>query len=167
MKKMYLAVVAIMIVGELQVAWGETVRVDGHEKTLPDFDAAKVIFKVDYETGTLDSGVPGVAGVRPPADDAITISSNIVRSGKYAICHRVGYSKKYRSRNALRSESSNMDVDGPVRYGEGDYHQYRFSYYIPKESYGDRVGINFQFKRFMGRPDRILVFGAADKDKGR
>lgn len=157
MKHVYRALLAILVPGTLHLAWGQAVPVEGHEKTLPDFDAAEVIFKVDYESGTLDSGVPGVAAVRPEADDSIVISSDIVRSGKYAVRHRVGYSPKYRSRNALRAESSNMHTDGPVRYSEGDYHQYRYSYYVPKDSYGNRVGLVWQFKRFMGRPDRIIV----------
>ena len=150
---------SLLIAASSQATWGQAVPVEGHEKELPDFDAAKVIFKVDYESGTLDSGVPGVAAVRPQADDSILISTDIVRSGKYAVRHRVGYSPKYRSRNALRAESSNMHTDGPVRYGEGDYHQYRYSYYVPKDSYGNRVGIVWQFKRFMGRPDQIIVLG--------
>lgn len=115
------------------------------------------VLRVDYETGTLSSGVPGVSAKKPAASDSIAISTDIVRSGKYAVRHKVGRGGDYHSAGATRAESHTMGLGGLSRYRDGDYYQYRFSIYLPKSYEGGTSDIIWQFKRFAGGPDQIVV----------
>ena len=89
----------------------------------------EIVFTADYESGTENSGNPGIEAYSPPAEDAISISDLVARSGDYAINHRVRFRDDYISADRYRSETNTIGVP-ESRYNDGDKFKYQFSIYL-------------------------------------
>lgn len=96
--------------------------------------------RMDYESGTLDSGVEGLSTTHATAPDA----SDVVRPGRggsYAVQHKVTLGDPgYESNGAPRSESA-TDLLPSGRFDVGDVQRYEFSVllkdwqpYVPGDS---------------------------------
>ena len=113
---------------------------------------AAVVLGADYEDGTLTSGVPGLAAVKPPAGDAFSVSSRYARVGTHSLCTKIADSADYYSDGNHRAETNALKVAG-ARFGQGYRFRYRFSVLIPPEwedDSRDSIDIIFQFKRTSG-----------------
>ncbi|MFJ6609689.1 heparin lyase I family protein [Streptomyces sp. NPDC091289] len=98
--------------------------------------AAEDRLQVDYESGTLDSGVAGLTTTKATARDA----SGVVRpahQGTYAVQHKVTLDDPgYESNDAPRSESA-TDLLPAGRFAVGDEQRYEFSVLLKDwEPYG-------------------------------
>ena len=126
--------------------------------------SASTILTVDYETGTLNSGVMGVSATLPPATDAITISSDYMRSGLYSVRSKVAYNSDYISDGNYRAETNTMAFL-PSRYSAGDQDRYRFSLCLDPSWIADTrdsIDIVWQFKRFSSSPDMFVAVKGLD-----
>jgi len=131
---------------------------------IPLNNANGTILFADYESGGLNSGVAGLQALSPPADDAITMSSIISRSGQFSVNHRIQKSDDYVSAGAWRAESNSIDLR-KSRYDQGDYTRYQFSIYLPtswKIDNKNSIDAIWQWKRFSSRPDMFVLIRGAD-----
>ncbi|MFJ7414914.1 heparin lyase I family protein [Streptomyces sp. NPDC098077] len=96
------------------------------ETATPPAPSAADRLRVDYESGTLDSGVEGLTTTKAAAPDA----SGVVRpahEGAYAVQHKVTLGDPaYESNGAPRSESA-TDLLPSGRFVVGDEQRYEFS----------------------------------------
>jgi hypothetical protein len=84
------------------------------------------ILNVDYETGTLNSGITGLGVTNATAADAAYMVSPGA-TGNYAIAHKMVYGDStYVSDGSYRSESDAVDIKS-ARYFPGDERRYEFS----------------------------------------
>lgn len=120
------------------------------------------ILIVDYESGELTSGVPGVSAEPPPAADSIIIDTSVVRSGNYSVRSKVTNDPSYWSFGDQPRAESNSMAFLPSRYSGGDQIRYNFSFYLdpswevePQSS--TAIDIIWQFKRFNGGPDMFIA----------
>lgn len=82
--------------------------------------------KVDYESGTLDSGVDGLTTTHATASDASAVVRS-AHSGSYAVQHKVTLGDPgYESNGAPRSESA-TDLLPSGQFNAGDVRRYEFS----------------------------------------
>lgn len=92
----------------------------------PAADDAMENLRVNYESGTLNSGVDGLSTTAAMAPDA----SGVVQPGSgssYAVQHKVTLGDPaYESNGAPRSESA-TDLIEAGRFDVGDEHRYEFS----------------------------------------
>ncbi|WP_017259819.1 heparin lyase I family protein [Pedobacter arcticus] len=90
--------------------------------------SGQVLMNVDYENGTVTSGVHGVEGTgidNPPADAVYMVQPGA--TGNYAIAHKIiGGDNDYFSNDSYRSESSALQ-NFQARFYPGDVHRYEFS----------------------------------------
>ncbi len=119
------------------------------------------LLNVNYESGTLNSGITGVNPTNATASDAAYI---VGLSGTYRIAHKVTLGlPDYYSNEAYRSESD-ADYASNARYIPGDERRYEFSLLLKdwqewnsaNPAYGDNI---FQLKVSGGAlvPVRILT----------
>lgn len=112
---------------------------------------------VDYETGTRDSGVPGLTLSGASAPDAEFVAADLPRSGRFAIAHKVALDDPaYVSDGAPRSEAaSNRAANGTYR--PGDHRRYTVSVLLKDWEDWNQVSapldIVWQFKHVGGGPD--------------
>lgn len=121
---------------------------------------------IGYETGTLDSGYPGLIATQAPAADAAYLVSDLPRSGRYAIAHKVSLrDPAYVSFGAPRSESVagqvRIDGDRPGQYQPGQRRLYTFSLLLKDWEDWTATGpapvdILWQFKHYNGGPDMFV-----------
>ncbi|MEH6415683.1 heparin lyase I family protein [Pseudomonas sp. CGJS7] len=123
---------------------------------------------IGYETGSHDSGYPGLIATHASAADAASIVSDQPRSGRFAQAHKVTWrNPAYTSAGAPRSESTASDVRGPGntlpgRYAAGQHRRYTFSVLLKDWEPWLRgrsdapVDIVWQFKHFSGSPDMFV-----------
>lgn len=107
------------------------------------------ILHVDYETGTLDSGVTNILVVPPQNPDAITISQS-ARFGHFAVKTTVGFSEDYVTAGKPRAETATMKIPESF-YSAGEKWEYCFSLMLDHGWLIDPSGaaeIIWQFKRF-------------------
>lgn len=84
------------------------------------------ILNIDYETGTLNSGITGISSSHATAADA-NYMVQPGATGNYAIAHKVVYGDNaYYSDGAYRSESDAIALTA-ARYAPGDERRYEFS----------------------------------------
>ncbi|WP_074864206.1 heparin lyase I family protein [Lysobacter enzymogenes] len=113
--------------------------------------------RVDYETGTRDSGVPALTLSGASAADAEFVATDLPRSGRFAIGHKVALdAPAYVSNDAPRSETaSNRAANGTYR--PGDHRRYTVSVLLKDWEDWNRVSapldIVWQFKHVGGGPD--------------
>ena len=122
------------------------------------------ILTVDYETGELTSGVPGLGATMPPAADAMTINSNIVRSGSYSFRSKVQYSTNYISAGSWRAEEDTIGVL-PTHYNWGDRVDYQFSICLDSSWQSDNRNSDYiihQWKRYGTGPDMFVDVKGTD-----
>jgi len=145
--------------------YSQDVQQDDPPESLPLAPVGNdVIFIADYEYGDVNSGVDGLQAFSPPADNAITVSSEYSRSGQYSINHRVRKSNDYISAGAWRAESNSISLR-KSRYDQGDKIRYQFSIYLPsswKIDDKDSIDAIWQWKRFSSRPDMFVLIRGAD-----
>jgi hypothetical protein len=123
---------------------------------------SELILRVDYEAGQLSSDNEVVADL-PPAKDAISISDQEARGGKFCVRTKVANSADYISHGKHRAETTVMKLRS-VRYNEDDVFRYRFSLRLSDDwqiegklpDDRDSVDIIWQFKRFEGGPDMFI-----------
>ena len=119
----------------------------------------EVVFIANYESGAENSGNSGIEAFSPPAEDAISVSSSIVREGNYSINHRVRFSDDYISAGRQRAESNTLGLPEAL-YNEGDKRRYQFSIFLetpwPIDTQ-DSLEIIWQWKRFGGGPDMFVL----------
>ena len=130
----------------------------------PPASGPEAVALINYETGTLDSGISGVKAHLPKAIDAITVASNITRTGKFAVRSKLSLDDSYISHGAHRAESNSMRLL-KTRYNEGDQLRYQFSIYLPLNWQVDTresIDIIWQFKRFEGQPDMFVAIKGKD-----
>lgn len=85
-----------------------------------------VLLDVNYENGTLNSGIPGVNPTNATASDAVYMVQPGA-TGQYAIAHKVVYGDQgYYSNENWRSESD-ADRFQAARFWPGDERRYEFS----------------------------------------
>lgn len=86
--------------------------------------ARSALLDIDYQDGSLDSGIPGLTTTHATAHDA----SSVVRSGgDYAITHKVTLGDPgYESDGAPRSESATNNIPQGI-FHVGDVRRYEFS----------------------------------------
>lgn len=96
-------------------------------------EVAGVLLEVDYESGTLDSGIPGMDSTHATADDASYIVDDGSNGSDYAVAHKVTLGDPgYYSEGAYRSESSTAYLEeGQIH--PGDEHRYEFSIKLPED----------------------------------
>ncbi|UZW58902.1 heparin lyase I family protein [Lysobacter enzymogenes] len=118
------------------------------------------LLRVDYETGTIDSGIPDLNTSDASAADAIFVSET-ARAGRYAIAHKVVLDDPaYVSEGKPRSESAALRTL-PARYRSGDHRRYAFSVMLKDwEDYTAgriaSVDIVWQFKHTQGGADMFV-----------
>lgn len=118
------------------------------------------LLRVDYESGTIDSGIPDLSTSDASAADAIFVSDT-ARAGRYAIAHKVVLDDPaYVSEGKPRSESAALSIL-PARYRSGDHRRYAFSLMLKDwEDYTAgsiaSVDIVWQFKHTQGGPDMFV-----------
>jgi len=121
----------------------------------------RLLLNVGYETGTLDSGIPGLQATAASAPDAAFISSAYARSGHYSIAHKVVLNDPaYVSAGAPRSESATDDISSTF-YSAGLERRYEFSFLLanwqPWDGLATPVDIIWQFKRFGSAADMFVA----------
>jgi hypothetical protein len=133
----------------------------------PAVPAQTTLLHIDYETGTQDSGIPGMIGTDAPAADAASMVSDKPRSGRFAIAHKVTLrNPDYVSFGAPRSESTAGPVvvggTRPGQYAPGQHRLYTFSLMLKDwepwlpTSGSAPIDILWQFKHFNGGPDLMI-----------
>lgn len=117
--------VPVLLCHAAQAAPGTTACA-GSSATAAAGPAATEILRVDYESGTLDSGVPGLTTTHATAPDA----SGVVQPGhdsSYAVQHKVTLGDPgYVSDGAPRSESATDQLTNG-QFNVGDMQRYEFS----------------------------------------
>ncbi|NEP13458.1 MAG: hypothetical protein F6K14_25275 [Symploca sp. SIO2C1] len=118
------------------------------------------ILKVDYESGTSDSGIKGLKATHAKAADAAFISRDYSRSGDYSIGHKVVLGDStYQSNNSYRSESDTIEIIS-TRYEPGMEIKYQFSVLLNNwEDWSGKdipIDIIWQFKHTQGEPDAVI-----------
>lgn len=125
------------------------------------------LLDIGFETGTGDSGYPGLVATHATADDASYIVSDSARSGRYAQAHKVTWSDPaYTSFGAPRSEATAAgiraaDKSRPGQYAAGQHRRYTFSVMLKDwepwlATTATPVDILWQFKHFGGGPDMFV-----------
>ncbi len=166
--KLLPALAALLLCPALSVGADERpaseTRVTRHapENSVFQESGSKLILRVDYESGDLSTNKDVVADL-PPARDAISISDQEARGGKFCVRTKVANSPDYISHGKHRAETTVMKWM-PVRYNEGDVFRYRFSVRLSDDwqiegklpDDRDSVDIIWQFKRFEGGPDVFI-----------
>jgi hypothetical protein len=118
------------------------------------------LLRVDYESGTIDSGIPDLNTSDASAPDASFVVET-ARAGRYAIAHKVVLDDPaYVSEGTPRSESAALRIL-PARYRSGDHRRYAFSLLLQDwEDYTagsiPSVDIVWQFKHTQGGPDMFV-----------
>ncbi|MBN7136565.1 hypothetical protein A7A76_17605 [Lysobacter enzymogenes] len=118
------------------------------------------LLHVDYESGTIDSGIADLDASDASAPDAVFVSET-ARAGRYAIGHKVVLDDPaYVSDGKPRSESAALRTL-PTRYRSGDHRRYAFSLMLKDwEDYTAgsiaSVDIVWQFKHTQGGPDMFV-----------
>ncbi len=93
----------------------------------PANPAYKLIYDINYESGTIQSGYPGLVTTHATAADASYIV-NEARSGKHAVAHKVTLDNDgYFSDGSWRSETADLGIKEPNLFQIGDHHRYEFS----------------------------------------
>jgi hypothetical protein len=132
--------------------------------TQDDLPPGKVVLDVNYETGTLNSGIRGLDATLARAPDAARIVDGAARSGRYAISHKVTlHDPAYVSAGAPRSESDTNHWEigqGATRHRPGMHAIYTVSLML-KDWQRWRGGahptdILWQFKHTHGSPDGFV-----------
>jgi len=127
---------------------------------LSSAQAQTPLLRVDYESGTTDSGIPDLSTTDASAPDASFITET-ARAGRYAIAHNVVLDDPaYVSEGKPRSESAALKIL-PARYRSGDHRRYAFSLLLQDwEDYVagsiPSVDIVWQFKHTQGGPDMFV-----------
>lgn len=122
--------------------------------------AQTLLLQVDYESGTIDSGIPNLTTSDASAPDASFVVET-ARAGRYAIAHKVVLDDPaYVSEGKPRSESAALSIL-PARYRSGDHRRYAFSLMLKDwEDYTagsiPSVDIVWQFKHTQGGPDMFV-----------
>ena len=130
----------------------------------PAVASGQDVFSVDYENGAVDSDVPGLAAVKPRAQDAIGVSGLYAKNGQGSLRSKIMFSDDYVSDGAHRAESNTIKIKSS-RYGEGDHFRYHFSVLLAPDWVADTrdsIDIIFQFKRFTGHPDMFVAVKGRD-----
>ena len=125
---------------------------------------ASPILTVDYETGELTSGIPGIGATMPLAADAMTINSNIVRSGSYSFRSKVQHNTNYISDGNYRAEEDTIGVL-PTHYNWGDRVNYQFSICLDSSWQSDNRNSDYivhQWKRYNLGPDMFVDVKGTD-----
>ncbi|MEU6767769.1 heparin lyase I family protein [Streptomyces sp. NPDC046853] len=92
----------------------------------PRPQGAQALLDVDYESGTLDSGIAGLTTTHAKADDASRVE-NGGDGSSHSVSHKVTLNDDaYVSDGAPRSESANNELK-ESRIQVGDVHRYEFS----------------------------------------
>ncbi len=118
---------------------------------------ASTILNVDYATGEMTSGIPGLTSTNAAAPDAARIETDYSRSGGFAISHKVVLDDvDYNSNGSPRSESDTVSILN-TRYEPGMHRKYEFSFLLKDwEDWGGEFipnDIIWQFKHTGGGPD--------------
>ncbi|BAV99257.1 heparin lyase I family protein [Lysobacter enzymogenes] len=122
---------------------------------------------IGYETGTDDSGYPGLVATEAVAADAAYLALDQPRSGRYALAHKVTWrDPAYTSFGAPRSEATASGIRGPGntrpgQYAAGQHRRYTFSILLKDwepwvATTAAPVDILWQFKHFGGGPDMFV-----------
>ncbi|NGM62859.1 hypothetical protein G5B30_13155 [Sphingobacterium sp. SGG-5] len=160
--KNYLLAICILLAiaccGKKEVASPPTDKKEGTKTWLPKDEnpVNDTILNVDYESGTLNSGIVGIRGtVAPGADAAYIISPS--RNSTRGIAHKVTLGEAdYYSAEAYRSEADALEYL-PALFFPGMERRYEFSVYLRDwepwntvdTPYGDNI---FQLKVSGGDP---------------
>lgn len=122
-----------------------------------------LVLDANYETGTLSSGIEGVAGTRATGADAARIVADVARSGRFAISHKVTLDDPaYVSAGSARSESDTLHgVISATHYRPGVHATYSFSLLLKdwqewREGGAHPTDILWQFKHTNGGPDAFV-----------
>ena len=157
----------LLSISQLQAAEsfpkGATAVPPGPENELFRADQSELVLRVDYESGDLNQAGEGVVAELPTAQDAIAISDETARSGRFCVRTKVAHSDDYISHGKHRAETTVMRQDH-VRYSAGDVFRYRFSLRLAEDwqiepklpEDRDSVDIIWQCKRFEGGPDLFI-----------
>lgn len=141
---------------------------NGYRSNYPEVDnfrlsatAPAVTMNADFETGTLDSGIPGLVATGATAPDAAFLAADSHGDGSYAIGHKVVLDDPaYTSADAARSESDTTRVPAGV-YRPGDTRRYEFSFQLKDwedwKGVSAPVDIVWQFKRAGGGPNAFVA----------
>ena len=126
--------------------------------------SASPILTMDYETGELTSGIPGIGATMPLAVDAMTINSNIVRSGSYSFRAKVQFNTNYISAGSWRAEEDTIGIL-PTHYNWGDRVDYQFSLRLDSSWQSDNRNSDYivhQWKRYGTGPDMFVDVKGTD-----
>ncbi|MCT6781282.1 polysaccharide lyase [Streptomyces sp. CS7] len=122
-------------------------------------EQASDLLDVDYESGSLDSGIPGLTTTHAKASDASTVESGGDGSAR-SVSHKVTLNDPdYVSDGAPRSESANNEIEKSLIH-VGDVHRYEFSVMLKdwETSSGKAGDIIFQGKHAGGnKPSFYLM----------
>jgi hypothetical protein len=121
----------------------------------------RMLLDVDYETGTLNSGIPNLQATLASAPDAAVVSNVYARSGQYSIAHKVVLDDPaYVSAGAPRSESATDQIPSTL-YSAGLERRYEFSLLLanwqPWDGLATPVDIVWQFHRFGAAADMFVA----------
>ncbi|MFI7291949.1 heparin lyase I family protein [Streptomyces anulatus] len=120
-KRISIAVCLAAIAG---VGYATTATATPEKPTRPQGSAN--LLDVDYESGGLDSGIPGLTTTHAKASDASTVENSGDGSSR-SVSHKVTLDNAdYVSDGAPRSESANNAVEKSLVH-VGDVHRYEFS----------------------------------------
>lgn len=91
------------------------------------FNNGDTILNVNYENGTLSSGITGLTATHATAADAAYMINPAGNGSSYAIAHKIIYGDStYLSDGAVRSESDAISITS-ARFFPGDERRYEFS----------------------------------------
>jgi hypothetical protein len=135
----------------------------GPENAVFHESGSELILCVDYESGDLTTAGEGVLADLPAAHDAISISDDMPRRGRFCVRTKVANSDDFLSYGKHRAETTVMKKMA-IRYSESEVFRYRFSLRLDKSwqiegklpDDRDSVDIVWQFKRFEGGPDMFI-----------
>jgi hypothetical protein len=125
---------------------------------------SKVVLRVDYEGGTLESAGDGIKATWPAAKDAFAISDQKPRSGQFCLRTKVANTDDYISDGKHRAETGTARL-AAYRHNEGDVFRYQFSFRLQEDwqfDSRDSIDIIWQFKRFGGQPDGFVAVKGKD-----
>ncbi|QKW08683.1 heparin lyase I family protein [Streptomyces sp. NA04227] len=127
--------------------------------------ASSVLLDVDYESGTLDSGIPGLTTTHAKADDASKVENGGDGGSSHSVSHKVTLNDPdYVSDGAPRSESANNELQESL-IQVGDVHRYEFSVMLKdwEASDGPAGDILFQGKHAGGNKPSFYLMAKRDE----